>query len=82
MKRTRISEEQIVGILEAAEACGNVHETCREHNVTEQTFYRWRRKYGGMEASEVKRLRDMEEENSELKKMMAEFKLWRRKSRS
>ena len=52
MKRARFAEEQIIGILKAAEAAGNIREVCREHNITEQTFYRWRRKYGGMDVSE------------------------------
>ena len=51
MKRRRFSEEQITGILKAADAGGNIREACREHDITEQTFYRWRRKYGGMEVS-------------------------------
>jgi len=72
MKRARFNEEQIIGILKAA---GNIREVCREHNITEQTFYRWRRKYGGMEVSEAKKLRDLERENSELKKMAAELSL-------
>lgn len=72
MKRARFSEEQIIGILKAAEAAGSIREACREHNVTEQTFYRWRRKYGGMEVSEAKKLRELERENSELKRMVAE----------
>jgi putative transposase len=72
MKRARFSEEQIIGILKAAEAAGNIREVVREHNVTEQTFYRWRRKYGGMDVSEAKKLKDLERENSELKKMVAE----------
>ena len=72
MKRARFSEEQIIGILKAAEAAGSIREVCREHNVTEQTFYRWRRKYGGMEVSEAKKLRELERENSELKRMVAE----------
>ena len=75
MKRARFTEEQIIGILKAAEAAGNIREVVREHNITEQTFYRWRRKYGGMEVSEAKRLRDLEKENSELKKMVAELSL-------
>ncbi len=75
MKRARFSEEQIIGILKAAEAAGNTREVCREHNITEQTFYRWRRKYGGMEISEAKKLRALEQENSELKKMVAELSL-------
>ena len=75
MKRARFTEEQIIGILKAAEAAGNIREVVREHNITEQTFYRWRRKYGGMEVSEAKKLRDLEKENSELKKMGAELSL-------
>jgi putative transposase len=72
MKRARFSEEQIIGILKAAEAAGNIREACRENNISEQTFYRWRRKFGGMEVSEAKKLRELERENSELKKMVAE----------
>jgi putative transposase len=75
MKRARFSEEQIIGILKAAETAGNIREVVREHNITEQTFYRWRRKYGGMEVSEAKKLRDLERENSELKRMVAELSL-------
>jgi len=73
MKRVRFSEEQIIGILKAAEAIGNIREACKEHNITEQTFYRWRRKFGGMEVSEAKKLR--ERENTELKKMVADLSL-------
>ena len=72
MKRARFSEEQIIGILKAAEAAGNIRAVCAEHNITEQSFYRWRRKYGGMDVSEAKKLRELERENAELKKMVAE----------
>ncbi len=72
MKRARFSEEQIIGILKAAEAAGNIRSVCAEHNITEQTFYRWRNKYGGMDVSEARKLRELERENSELKKMVAE----------
>ena len=72
MKRARFGEEQIIGILKAAEAAGNIRSVCTEHNISEQTFYRWRRKYGGMEISEAKKLRELERENGELKKMVAE----------
>jgi putative transposase len=72
MKRARSTEEQIIGILKAAEAAGNIRSVCAEHNITEQTFYRWRRKYGGMEVSEAKKLRGLERENAELKRMVAE----------
>ena len=75
MKRARFGEEQIIGILKAAEAAGNIRSVCTEHNISEQTFYRWRRKYGGMEISEAKKLRELERENSELKKMVAEHAL-------
>ena len=75
MKRKRFSEEQIIGILKAAEVSGNIRAACQEHNVSEQTFYRWRQKYGGMEVSEAKKLRDLERENGELKKMVAELSL-------
>ena len=75
MKRRRFAEEQIIGILKTAEAAGNIRDVCREHNITEQTFYRWRRKYGGMEVSEARKLKDLERENSDLKKMVAELSL-------
>ncbi len=75
MKRARFSEEQIIGILKAAEAAGSIRSVCSEHNITEQTFYRWRRKYGGMDVSEAKKLRELERENSELKKMVADLSL-------
>ena len=75
MKRARFSEEQIIGILKAAEVGGNVRAACREHNVTEQTFYRWRNKYSGMDVSEAKKLRELERENTELKKMVADLSL-------
>ncbi len=75
MKRKRFSEEQIIRILKEAEALGNVRELCRQHNITEQTFYRWRNKFGGMEVSEAKRLRELERENAELKKLVGELSL-------
>ena len=71
MKRPRFSEEQIIGVLKAAEAAGSIREDCREHNITEQIFYRWCRKYGGLEVSEAKNLRELERENAELKRMVA-----------
>ena len=75
MKRKRFSEEQIIRILKEGEALGNVREACRQHNITEQTYYRWRNKSGGMEVSDAKRLRGLEKENSELKKVVAELTL-------
>ena len=75
MKRARFSEEQIIGIWKAAEVGGNIRAACREHNVTEQTFNCWRNKYGGMDVSEAKKLRELERENGELKKMVADLSL-------
>ncbi len=59
MKRARFTEEQIIGILKEAETAGNIRAVCREHNLTEQTFYRWRNKYGGMDVSEARKLRSL-----------------------
>ncbi len=70
--KKRFSEEQIVRILQEADGADNIRDVCRKHNVTEQTFYRWRSKFGGMDVSEVRRLKDLERENSELKKIVAE----------
>ncbi len=75
MKRKRFSEEQIIRILKEGEALGNVREVCRQHNISEQTFYRWRHKYGGLEVSDAKRLKGLEKENAELKKVVAELTL-------
>ena len=75
MKRKRFSEEQIIRILKEGEALGKVREACRQHNITEQTYYRWRNKFGGMDVSDAKRLRGLEKENSELKKVVAELTL-------
>lgn len=75
MKRKRFSEEQIIRILKEGEALGNVREVCRQHNISEQTFYRWRNKFEGMDVSEVKRLKGLEKENTELKKLVAELSL-------
>lgn len=73
--KPRFTEEQIVKILKEAETLGNVRDIIRKHNVSEQSFYRWRQKYGGLETSDVRRLRDLERENGELKKVVAELTL-------
>ena len=70
--KKRFTEEQIIRILQEGEQAENTREVCRRHNVTEQTYYRWRNKYGGMDVSEVKRLRELEKENAELKRIVAE----------
>ena len=73
--KKRFTEEQIIKILQEAEAVGHVRDVCRSHNIIEQTFYRWRNKYGGMDISEAKRLKALEHENAELKKIVADLTL-------
>ena len=75
MKRNRFTEEQIIGFLRQAEAGMPVKELCRKEGFSDATFYKWRAKFGGMEASDAKRLRDLETENSRLKKLLAEAHL-------
>ena len=72
MKSGRFSEEQIIGILKEAEGGAKVTELCRRHGISEATFYTWRNKYGGLEISEMRRLRQFEEENRRLKAIVAE----------
>ena len=73
MKKKRYTSEQIVAILrKAAKAEESIGEVCGRHGVSEATFYRWRRVYGGMQVPDVKRLRDLEQENARLKKLLAE----------
>jgi len=72
MKRARFSEEQIIGVLKEAEAGAKVSELCRQHGISDSTFYTWRRKYGGLEISEMRRLRQLEEENRRLKSIVAD----------
>lgn len=73
MRKTRFTETQIVSILKQQEAGISTKEIAREHGISEATFYNWKSKYGGMETSDVKRLKDLEEENSRLKKMYADL---------
>lgn len=75
MKRSQFSEEQIIGILKEAEAGSPVAELCRRRGICEGTFYRWKAKYGGLEVSEARRLRQLEEENRRLKQMVADLAL-------
>jgi len=75
MKRKRFTEEQIIKILKEVDAGAEARDVCRRVGVTEQSFYRWRRKYGGMDVSEAKRLRELEIENGRLKRMVADLLL-------
>ena len=75
MKRKRYSEEQIISILKQHEAGRSMVDLAREHGVVENTLYRWKSKYGGMEVSEAKRLRELESENARLKRLLAEAEL-------
>src|SRR6478609_350481 len=72
MRKSKFTEKQIIDALKAVEAGATMTETCRKVGVSEQTFYRWRSKYGGMDASEARRLRELEDENKRLKQMVAE----------
>jgi putative transposase len=75
MKKTRFSETQIVTILQSHEAGRTVKDICREHGISEPTFYNWKAKYGGMEVSEVRRMKDLETENARLKHIVANLTL-------
>jgi putative transposase len=70
--KKRHSIEQIIRVLKQVEGGAGLAEVCREHNISEQTYYRWKRKYGGMEQSEARRLKDLEEENGRLKRLVAD----------
>ena len=75
MKRKQFSEEQIIGILKEAEAGAVVTELCRRHGISTATFYAWKAKFGGMEVSDAKRLRALEDENGKLKRLLADAML-------
>ena len=75
MKRKQFSEEQIIGILKEHEAGAKMPDLSRRYGVSEQSIYRWKAKYGGMDVSEAKRLRELEQENSKLKRLLAETML-------
>jgi putative transposase len=73
MRKSCFSEEQIIGILKQADAGVKVVDLCRQQGISDATFYKWRSKFGGLEATEVRRLRGLEEENQRLKRLVAEL---------
>ncbi len=75
MKKSRFTETQIVTILNEADAGITVQDVCRKHGISPATYYKWKSKYGGLSASELKRIKELEQENSRLKKMYADLSL-------
>lgn len=75
MKRARFSEEQIVGILKEHELGAKTADLCRKHGISDATFYNWKAKYGGLDVSEAKRMKQLSDENTKLKKLLAEAML-------
>jgi len=75
MKKSRFSEEQIIGFLKQAEAGMPIKELCRKGGFSDATFYKWRARFGGMEVADAKRLRELEQENGKLKRLLAEAHL-------
>lgn len=77
MKQSRFTETQIVGILKQADAGASIDDLCRQNGISRATYYQWKSKYGGLEASELKRIKELEAENAELKRMYADASMER-----
>ena len=75
MRKSRFTETQIVSILKEAESGRKIEDLCREHGISNATYYQWKSKYGGMEASDLRRMKELEAENSKLKRMYADMAL-------
>lgn len=75
MRKSRFTETQILKVLKEVEAGRQVKDVCREYGISDATYYNWKSKYGGMEVSDIKRLKELEEENSKLKRMYADMAL-------
>ena len=75
MKTKRFTEEQIIGVLKEAEAGAKTKELCRRHGISDATFYNWKKKYSGLSPSELRRLKQLEEENAKLKRLVADLSL-------